>query len=98
MAKVAAVAPIVTLTLIHSVYWTDLRMRAPLVPALALLAATGVSSARPDHATMLRHPDCYQPGTGPIYPAKKRKNFDFPAGQNLELGLVLNQPLSAGPI
>ncbi len=44
--RFAAVAPVVTLTLIHSVYWTDLRMRAPLVPALALVAASGVAGFR----------------------------------------------------
>ena len=27
------------LTLVHSVFWTDLRMRAPIVPAIALIAA-----------------------------------------------------------
>ena len=31
-------------TLAHLVYWTDLRMRAPLVPALSLVAAAGVKS------------------------------------------------------
>jgi hypothetical protein len=41
-----SVAPwmmIVGLTLVHAVFWTDLRMRAPIVPALALLASRGVS-------------------------------------------------------
>ncbi len=28
-------------TAVHSVYWTDLRMRAPLVPVVALAAAAG---------------------------------------------------------
>jgi hypothetical protein len=28
-------------TAVHTVYWTDLRMRAPLVPVVALLAAAG---------------------------------------------------------
>ena len=42
-AGLAAIAPILTLTLVHSIYWTDLRMRAPLVPALALVAASGAS-------------------------------------------------------
>jgi hypothetical protein len=37
------VALILGLTLVHSVYWTDLRMRAPIVPAIALLAARGTS-------------------------------------------------------
>jgi hypothetical protein len=30
------------LTAVHAAYWTDLRMRAPLVPAIALIAAAGV--------------------------------------------------------
>jgi hypothetical protein len=36
-----AVAPalVLGLTLVHAVFWTDLRMRAPIVPALALIAA-----------------------------------------------------------
>lgn len=42
-SHLAAVVAILTLTLIHSVYWTDLRMRAPLVPAFALIAAVGIS-------------------------------------------------------
>ncbi|MES2789441.1 MAG: hypothetical protein V4719_07455 [Planctomycetota bacterium] len=33
-----------TLWLTHLVYWTDMRMRAPVVPILALLAARGVRS------------------------------------------------------
>jgi len=31
-----------TFTLAHAVYWTDMRMRAPLVPVICLLAAAGV--------------------------------------------------------
>ena len=27
------------LTLVHALFWTDLRMRAPIVPAIALIAA-----------------------------------------------------------
>lgn len=33
-----------TLWLTHLVYWTDMRMRAPVIPILALLAARGVRS------------------------------------------------------
>jgi hypothetical protein len=40
---VAAVAVPLALTIVHSLYWTDLRMRAPAVPALALLAGSGLS-------------------------------------------------------
>jgi 4-amino-4-deoxy-L-arabinose transferase-like glycosyltransferase len=38
--RVAAVAAIFGLSLIHTFYWTDLRMRSPVVPALALVAAS----------------------------------------------------------
>ncbi len=39
------IAPLVilALTAVHSVFWTDLRMRAPIVPAIAVIAALGVS-------------------------------------------------------
>lgn len=33
---------IVAFAIVHTIYWTDMRMRAPLVPVLALLAAAGV--------------------------------------------------------
>lgn len=32
-------------TAVHAVYWTDLRMRAPLIPSVALLAAAGGRAA-----------------------------------------------------
>ena len=32
---------VIGLTVVHAFYWTDLRMRAPIVPALALIAAGG---------------------------------------------------------
>ena len=40
--QAAAPATLFALTLVHTFYWTDLRMRAPLVPAVALLAAAGL--------------------------------------------------------
>ena len=40
--RVAAPAALFALTIVHTIYWTDLRMRAPLAPAIALLAATGL--------------------------------------------------------
>ncbi len=42
------VAPsfLLALTLVHLAYWTDLRMRAPLVPAIALIAARAASPGR----------------------------------------------------
>jgi hypothetical protein len=39
--RVAAAATIAALSAVHAVYWTDLRMRAPVVPAIALVAASG---------------------------------------------------------
>jgi hypothetical protein len=37
--RVAAPALIVALSAVHTVYWTDMRMRAPIIPAIALVAA-----------------------------------------------------------
>jgi hypothetical protein len=39
---VSALSLIVGLSLVHVVYWTDMRMRAPLVPAIALISAGSV--------------------------------------------------------
>ena len=41
-----AAAMVVGLTLVHTIYWTDLRMRAPVIPAMALIAATGLTRCR----------------------------------------------------
>jgi hypothetical protein len=38
--QVTAPLVLVGLNLVHALYWTDLRMRAPVVPAIALLAAS----------------------------------------------------------
>ncbi len=38
--RIAAPMMVIALTAVHAVYWTDLRMQAPLVPAIALIAAT----------------------------------------------------------
>jgi 4-amino-4-deoxy-L-arabinose transferase-like glycosyltransferase len=32
---------LVSFTLVHSIYWSDMRMRAPIMPAIAILAALG---------------------------------------------------------
>ena len=37
--RIAAPMLVIGLTLVHAVFWTDLRMRAPIVPAIALIAA-----------------------------------------------------------
>lgn len=47
--RIAAIATILALSIVHAVYWTDLRMRAPILPAIALVAAackTGPRMAR----------------------------------------------------
>jgi hypothetical protein len=37
--RVAAPLLLAALTAVHAAYWTDMRMRAPMVPAIALIAA-----------------------------------------------------------
>ena len=37
---------LVTLTAVHAVYWSNIRMRAPAVPAIALLAAAAIPPLR----------------------------------------------------
>jgi 4-amino-4-deoxy-L-arabinose transferase-like glycosyltransferase len=37
--RIAAPIAVLGLTLVHALFWTDLRMRAPIVPAIALIAA-----------------------------------------------------------
>ena len=39
---VAAPSAVVALTIVHAFYWTDLRMRSPIVPAIALVAVGGL--------------------------------------------------------
>jgi len=39
-------AVLVALSGVHTLFWTDVRMRAPVVPAIALIAASAVSSKR----------------------------------------------------
>jgi len=41
--RVSAPACLIALSAVHALYWTDLRMRAPVVPALALVAAWALS-------------------------------------------------------
>ena len=38
--QIAAPLLVAGLSLVHTVFWTDLRMRAPIVPAIALVAAS----------------------------------------------------------
>jgi hypothetical protein len=37
--RVAAPMIVLGLTMVHALFWTDLRMRAPIVPAIALISA-----------------------------------------------------------
>ena len=39
--RVSALLCVLALSAVHAVFWTDLRMRAPIVPAIALIAAGG---------------------------------------------------------
>jgi hypothetical protein len=48
--RAAAPAMILALAAVHSVYWTDMRMRAPIVPAIALLAAGARRPPKTTHA------------------------------------------------
>ena len=38
--QIAAPLLVAGLSLVHTAFWTDLRMRAPIVPAIALVAAS----------------------------------------------------------
>jgi 4-amino-4-deoxy-L-arabinose transferase-like glycosyltransferase len=38
---VLCLVPLISFTLVHSIYWSDMRMRAPVIPAVAVLAAIG---------------------------------------------------------
>jgi hypothetical protein len=44
--RIAAPLALLSLAMIHSLYWTDLRMRAPVVPAIALIVAGVIASVR----------------------------------------------------
>jgi Dolichyl-phosphate-mannose-protein mannosyltransferase len=49
--RIAAPLVVAGLTVVHSVFWTDLRMRAPIIPAIALISAgaawPGIVRSRP---------------------------------------------------
>jgi hypothetical protein len=49
--QISAPLVVLALTVVHAFYWSDLRMRAPAVPAIALIAA----SVPPFRPTPLRH-------------------------------------------
>jgi hypothetical protein len=42
----AAAALWVSIASVHTIYWTDMRMRAPAVPVLSILAAASIGSRR----------------------------------------------------
>ena len=69
-------AMLITLTIIHAAYWTDLRMRAPLVPALAVLAVLGLDAAG-SVATRSGRARA-ELGGGPERRARSTKNAKFP--------------------
>ncbi len=41
-----ALAMIITFSVVHSLYWSNARMRAPLIPVIAILAAYGLENRR----------------------------------------------------
>jgi len=45
--QIAAPLMVAGLSLVHALFWTDLRMRAPIVPAIALVAAAAALPALP---------------------------------------------------
>lgn len=49
--RIAAPLAILGLTVVHSLYWTDIRMRAPIVPAIGLVAASAVWPLRGKEST-----------------------------------------------
>jgi 4-amino-4-deoxy-L-arabinose transferase-like glycosyltransferase len=56
--RVAAPMAVIGLTLVHALFWTDLRMRAPIVPAIALIATgSGWPRLRP-HGVESRRVRC----------------------------------------
>jgi hypothetical protein len=59
--QIAAPMMVIGLTLVHAFFWTDLRMRAPIVPAIALIAAgAGRRSDELEHEEVeaTRQPEC----------------------------------------
>ncbi|WP_345688503.1 hypothetical protein [Novipirellula caenicola] len=42
----AIITLVITLSAIHSIYWSNLRMRSPMIPSLAVLAAAGLVRPR----------------------------------------------------
>lgn len=54
--RIAAPAMVISLALVHCIYWTDLRMRAPVVPAIALIAAGALAQGRPGCHRTSRNP------------------------------------------
>jgi hypothetical protein len=70
--RVAAPAMLLGLSAVHAFYWTDMRMRAPLVPAIALIVA---SSQGP--CLWLSRYNRMRPATTAM---ESRKKFEKPAG------------------
>ena len=51
----AALALVLSFTLVHLLYWSNIRMRAPLVPILAVLACAGVELLSNRHVRFSSH-------------------------------------------
>ncbi len=55
--RIAAPLAILGLTIVHAFYWSDLRMRAPIVPAIALIASgASLSLGKNDSASQSLSP------------------------------------------
>ncbi len=63
---IAAPSVVIALTAVHLAYWTDLRMRAPIVPAIALIAACATIPGRPD-----------RPAGGPSDDSRRIQSTDY---------------------
>ncbi len=61
---IAAPLAVIGLTLVHALFWTDLRMRAPVVPAIALIAAGAAVPGWPRERRT--SPLARQPGQGTL--------------------------------
>jgi hypothetical protein len=74
--RIAAPLMLLALTAVHAVYWTDMRMRAPLVPAIALIVASSHAFA----SSLFRHAGPWVTAAG-TKDQKKFKNLPDSAVQ-----------------
>jgi hypothetical protein len=53
-----------TFTAVHALYWSNMRMRAPLMPFIALLAAVGIATIRSRQRSVLVYRPAEDAGSG----------------------------------